>query len=324
MRELPRSDCLIVAAATPFTADLKPDPRLLAAHCRRLMAEGCDGVALFGTTGEGAMIAPEDRMRTLEALLAAGLPAGRLILSVGSLAIPDSVALARHGADLGVAAVLLMPPCFYRGGITEDGTFRFFAAFLDRLGDPGLRLLLYHFPDISGVPVTPGVVRRLVERYGDRIAGVKDSGGDWDYTEGLLRRFSELSIFTGTEVHLPRATLAGARGTICGLANVIPRLLRRMIEAETALERRRLMVAVQAVDNILSRGPFIPALKAVIAARTGVPAWLRLLPPLHELALSDETRVAEDFSTWQAGLVEPWRERYRRTVDAPVLERTAG
>jgi hypothetical protein len=97
-----------------------------------------------------------------------------------------------------------------------------------------------------------------------------------------------------------------------------------MVKADTAPERRRLISAEQADDNILSRGPYIPALKAVIAARTGVPAWLRLLPPLHELALSDETRVAEDFSTWQAGLVEPWRERYRRTADAPVLERTAG
>src|SRR3954452_9283875 len=90
MRELPPSDCLIVAAATPFTPDLKPDVGLLAAHCGRLVAAGCDGVAVFGTTGEGAMVAPEDRMRTLEALLAEGLPPGRLIPSVGALAISDA------------------------------------------------------------------------------------------------------------------------------------------------------------------------------------------------------------------------------------------
>jgi 4-hydroxy-tetrahydrodipicolinate synthase len=310
MRELPPSDCLIVAAATPFTPDLKPDVGLLAAHCGRLVAAGCDGVAVFGTTGEGAMVAPEDRMRTLEALLAEGLPPGRLIPSVGALAISDAAALARHATGLGVAAVLLMPPCFHRGpAVTEDGTFRFYAAFVERVADPDLRLLLYHFPDISGVPVTPGVIRRLVERYGPRILGVKDSGGDWDYTEGLLRRFSELAILTGTEVHLPCATLGGSRGSICGLANVVPRLLRQVMLAKAQTAWRPLVAAVQAVDNILSRGPFIPALKAVLAARTGESAWRRPLPPLHELPLADERLVAEDFEAWQAGLPEAWRER---------------
>src|SRR4051794_41982245 len=115
MRELPPSDCLIVAAATPFTADLKPDPRLLAAHCRRLMAQGCDGVALFGTTGEGAMIAPEDRMRTLEALLAAGLPAGRGGPSPGGPPVPGPGGPPPPGGPpRGAAGPPVPPPLFPR------------------------------------------------------------------------------------------------------------------------------------------------------------------------------------------------------------------
>ena len=48
------------------------------------------------------------------------------------------------------------------------------------------------------------------QRYGEVIAGVKDSGGDLGFTEDLLRRFSELAIYTGTEIHLPQATLAAS------------------------------------------------------------------------------------------------------------------
>ena len=48
-----------------------------------------------------------------------------------------------------------MPPCVYRGGITEDGTFRFYATVIDRIARADLRLCLYHFPDICGVPLTP-------------------------------------------------------------------------------------------------------------------------------------------------------------------------
>jgi 4-hydroxy-tetrahydrodipicolinate synthase len=308
MDELPRTDCLIAAVTTPFDADLRPDSDLLLARCRELMAQGCDGVTLFGTTGEGAMVAPAQRMQVLETLLEAGLPPQRLIVSAGAQAIDECAELARHATALGVAAVLLMPPCVFRGGITDEGAFRFFAAAIDRIADPRLRLLLYHFPDICGVPLNTPVIRRLVERYGEVIAGVKDSGGDWGFTEDLLRRFSELAIYTGTEIHLPQATLAGARGSICGLANSIPVLLRRMLEPRTLSERRKFLPAVRAADAILSRGPFIPAVKALLAASSGEPAWRRVLPPLAMPSLADTSRLVEDFTALQATLPERWRE----------------
>src|SRR5262249_48925179 len=161
---------------TPITESFRPDADLLVERCRKLMAQGCDGVTLFGTTGEGAEFSVADRMATLERVIAAGIPADRIIVSIGALAIPDGGALARHARDQDVDGLLLMPPCVYRGGITDDGTFRFYATTIDAAARSDLRVYLYHFPDISGVPVTPNVIRRLDERYPGNIAGVKDSG----------------------------------------------------------------------------------------------------------------------------------------------------
>jgi 4-hydroxy-tetrahydrodipicolinate synthase len=299
---LPRSNLLIAAVATPIGPDLRPDAPLLAGRCRTLMAEGCDGITLFGTTGEGAEFAVEDRRLALESLLAAGIPPARLIVSVGALALPDVVALAAHATALGVAGVLLMPPCLFRNGIGEDGTVRFYATVIDRVGRDDLRLHLYHFPDISGVAITPGVIRRLSERYSRTIAGLKDSGGDLGFTKKLLRRFPHLQIFTGSETHIPDVLAGGGAGTICGLANVIPRLLRLMIDGPTMADRGRYLPTVQAVDGILSRSPFIPALKAVIADQTGEPAWRRVVPPMEVLALADEQRLLADFRQLAATL----------------------
>lgn len=294
MTGLPGSNALIAAIATPLDADLRPDARLLAEGCSRLMAAGCDGIALFGTTGEGPAFAAEDRRLALEGLLAAGIVPPRLIVSVGALALPDVVGLAAHATARGVAGVLLMPPCLYRTGIGEDGLFRFYATVIERVARDDLRLFLYHFPDISGIPLTPRLVERLCERYPRIIAGLKDSGGDLHFTEDLLRRFSHLRIFTGTETHIP-AVLAGAgAGALCGLANVIPGLLRQMIDAATPEERSRHLPMVQAVDGALSRGPFLPALKAVIADQTGEVAWRRVVPPMAELPLADEQRLLAD------------------------------
>jgi 4-hydroxy-tetrahydrodipicolinate synthase len=307
---LPTTDCLMVAVTTPVAVDYRPDAALLLERCQALMASGADGVTLFGTTGEGAEFAVEDRQGALEQVIAGGLDPARIIVSIGALSIPDIVRLARHALDLGVSGLLLMPPCVYRGGITEDGTFRFYAAVIDRTERPDMRLHLYHFPDISGVPVTPVVIRRLEERYPGTIAGVKDSGGDLDFTEGLLRRFSHLSIYTGSEIHLPQVMAGGARGTICGLGNAMPRLMRGLFDARTPFERRRLVPALIAGDNILSRFPFIASVKAVVADATGNGAWRRVLPPMAGLPLVEEGRMIADFKLWEAALPAPLRSLY--------------
>lgn len=304
---LPRTRCLVAAIATPVGRDYRPDQGRLVARAEALLASGCDGIALFGTTGEGAEFTVEDRTATLEALLAAGFPARRVIVSAGALAMSDAARLAAHATDAGVDGVLLMPPCIYREGITDDATFRYYDAVIARAARPGLRLYLYHFPGICGVPITPQVIRRLDERYPGTIAGVKDSGGDADYTAELVRRFSHLSIFIGSETHLPDLIAEGARGAICGLANVMPRLLRGLVDAPTAFDRRAHLPALLRADAILSRRPFVASVKAVIADAAADPEWRRVVPPLPELPLLERRRLTADFRAWDASLPPPLR-----------------
>ena len=314
---IPTTNALLVAVATPIDRDLRPDIERLAAHCRWLFANGCDGVAVFGTTGEGAEMAVADRMEALDRLLVAGVEPERIVVSIGAASIPDNVFLARHALERGVAGLLLMPPTIFRNGITEEGTFRFFAEVIDRTGQNDMRLLLYHFPDISGVPLTPRVVRRLDERFAGAIAGLKDSGGDIDFTEDLIRRFSHLSIYTGSETHLPQLIASGARGTICGLANAMPQLIRAMIDAPTAFDRRRFLPELVSGDAILSRRPFVASVKAALAAATGDASWRRVLPPLAELPLHEERQLAEDFRRWEERLAPDLRSLYSAAPASP-------
>jgi 4-hydroxy-tetrahydrodipicolinate synthase len=302
MPGLPSHNCLMVAVATPVGRDLRPDGSRLIARIGQLLSLGCDGVALFGTTGEGPAFAVEDRMETLDAIIAAGIDPASIIVSVGAIPVSDVARLARHATDRDVHGVLLMPPCVFREGITEDGTFKYYDTVIDRVDRAGLKLYLYHFPGISGVPVTPGVIRRLDERHPGMIAGVKDSGGDSDHTEMLVRRFSHLSIFTGSEVHVPDLLTVGLRGTICGLANAMPRLMRVMMDLPTAFDRRAYLPRILSGDAILSRAPFIPSVKAVVAAALDDPAWRNVVPPLAGIPLVERNRLVADFALWDASL----------------------
>jgi 4-hydroxy-tetrahydrodipicolinate synthase len=286
------------AVVTPVDSSYRCDVVRLTKHCRRLFDLGCDGAALFGTTGEGPAFAAAERGRVLDALLADALPPERLIVSAGAATLLDSVELARQATQAGVAGVLLMPPFFFRDGIGDEGIFRFYATLIDNIGEPELRGLLYHIPGASGVPVRPPVIRRLMDRYPRNIVGIKDSGGDWGYTEELLRRFSQLAIFTGTEIHIHLALQQHGAGTICGLGNVIAPLLRRLFDSPGISERRRLVPLIQKADSLMSRGAFIACLKAWIAAETEDAAWSRLLPPMAPLPALEAARLAADFRTF--------------------------
>lgn len=307
MSGLPQTRCLAVAIATPLTPDYHPDVERLLARGKELMSLGCDGLTVFGTTGEGAEFSVEDRIETLNALIVGGIAPEQIIVSIGAMAIPDVIRLAAHATDRGVHGVLLMPPAIYRSGITEDATFRFYATIVDRLARPDLRLYLYHFPDICGVPITPTVVRRLDERYPGIVAGVKDSSGDLDFTQDLIRRFSHLSIFTGSEIHLPEILASGGRGTICGLANVMPRLMRALVDLPTAFDRRAVVPHLLRGDAVLSRRPFIPSAKAVIAEMLDDPQWRRVIPPMPDIPMIERQRIVADFAAWDSSLPAGWR-----------------
>lgn len=301
---------LVPAVTTPIDAELRPDGQRLLQRCRALSAEGCDGIALFGTTGEGVNFAVADRQRVLEQMTAdgSGIDAACLIVAAGASSSADAIALAKHATGLGVAGVLLMAPTYYRNGIGDEGLYRFYASVIDRVGDDRLRLYLYHFPDICGSRITPALARRLRDRYGPIVAGIKDSGGDLSVTLALLDENPGLAIYTGTEVHIPDVVRRGGRGSICGLGNVLPRLLRRLLDARDQEESGRLAAHVLALDTILSRGPFIASVKAMVAAGAADPAWLAMMPPLTELAEADRQRMLADIAAVQAALPADLRE----------------
>jgi 4-hydroxy-tetrahydrodipicolinate synthase len=286
---------LWTAIATPITSEYTCDTGRLVAQSHRLLEQGCDGLALFGTTGEGPEFTTLERQLALENLLAAGIPASCLIVSASSATPADALELARHATDAGVAGVLLMPPFFIRGGVTDDGVFRFYSTMIDRIDRPQLKILLYHIPGVSGIAVRPPVIRRLLERYAENIIGIKDSGGDWNYTKELLGRFSELSIFTGTEVHIHLALAQLGAGTICGLGNVIAPILRQFFDCPSITERRRLLPLIQKVDSIMSRGVFVACLKTWIAAETGDPGWKLTMPPVMPLPTIEAQHLIADF-----------------------------
>lgn len=291
---------LLAAAATPIDMALGCAHALLIDHVRYLLARGCDGVALLGTTGEGPCFALAERCATLERVLEAGIPPERLVVGTAAAAPADVVALARHALGCGVRELLVMPPFFLRAAARPEGVLRFYQHVLERLGDARARVLLYHFPEVSGAAVTPAIAGALRLAFGDMVAGVKDSGGVLEGTLALIDALPGLAVYTGTEVQLPEAVRHGGAGTICGLANLAPAELRALLDAGDAATVEALRRRLAELDALLCAEPFVPSLKAALAMRHGEPAWEAVVPPAARLDGAARERLRAGLEAWHA------------------------
>ncbi len=275
-RPLPVVHGLWCALLTPIAADGGVDRRRLVAHAQSLLAQGVAGVAPFGTTGEGQSFALDERRDSLDALLAAGIPGARIVAATGCAALPETIALTRHAVGAGCVASLVLPPFFWKDA-TDDGLFAWYATLIERVADPRLRLLLYHLPQVSAVPLSVALVARLAAAFPGVVAGVKDSEGNWSHTSALLERVPGLAILVGHEPHLPRLMRAGGAGTICGVANLLPALVGALLVPNVAAADE---ARIAAFLDVAFRQPLIPGFKSMLADRLGDPDWRRVRAPL--------------------------------------------
>lgn len=284
---------LWVAMATPLDATGAVDHAALAKHGRWLLDQGCDGLVPFGTTGEGTSFSAAERLGATEALLRAGVPTGQIALGTGCPAIPDTVSLTREAMALGLTHALILPPYFYRDA-PEEGLEDAFAAIIDGVGSDRLRLCAYHIPQISGVPVPAAALARLRTRYGRIVAGVKDSTGDFASFMAFRQAAPDVGALVGAEPLIARALAEGGVGTICGMANLVPKLVRDMFTNPDAAPR------MQAACDTLTGGHFLSNLKAALASTTGDATWRAVRPPLRAANPTRGAAIANTLATLMA------------------------
>ena len=271
-------------AVTPLSCDQQIARGAYVRHVQNLLEDGCHGVTVFGTTGEASSFSVEERTALLDAVLDAGIPPHRLMVGNGTCALTDTVRLTAHAAARGVKKMLMLPP-FYFKEATDSGLFRSFASVFERVADSDLRVFLYHFPRLSGVPITPGLVELLLAEFPGIVVGVKDSSGDWANTEMLCTRFPSIAVLPGNEKLMLAAMEKGGAGTITAGANVNARGLRAAFDAAVAgsEDAGRLQAAATAVRAATDTAPMVPGLKWLVARRLGEPALAHVRPPLEAL-----------------------------------------
>jgi 4-hydroxy-tetrahydrodipicolinate synthase len=115
------------------------------------------------------------------------------------------------------------------------------------------------------------------------VSGVKDSSGDFATFLAFRAAAPEVAALVGAEVLIARAMAAGGQGTICGMANLVPALVRRLL-----VDRR----AQADIENACAPIDSIAMIKAVLAAITGEAIWRNVRPPLRAADAAVGARIA--------------------------------
>ncbi len=286
---------LWVAVATPLDPSGAVDHVALAKHCQWLLANKCDGLALFGTTGEGTSFSASEKLAAAEAVLQSGIPAAQIALGTGCPAVPETVSLTRGALALGLTHALILPPYFFRDA-TEQGLDDAFAATFDGVGSDRLRATLYHIPQVSGVAIPPGVMGRLRVRYGKIMAGVKDSTVTGDLADFKKFRAAapDCGCVVGLEVEIWRSMQIGGTGSINGMSNIVPGMVRAMFNSAAA------EATMRKAANLLAGMSFAAVVKSVLAARTGDGAWRAMRAPLRPVDAAVGARIAAALADLEA------------------------
>jgi 4-hydroxy-tetrahydrodipicolinate synthase len=286
---------VIAAIATAVDANGEPDAARSVALARFLLDNGCDGLNVLGTTGEATSFSLEQRKRVMSAYAASGLPLDRMMVGTGAAAAADAIALTKHAAELGFAGALVLPPFYYKG-VPDDGLVAYIDAIVAATAARPIPIYLYHFPAQSGLPWHVALIRRLLDTFGERIVGLKDSSGDMDFARAAASVSSRFKVFPSTEAALPQARSGAFAGCISATANLNADLCARAWRSGDAAA----LAEAVAIRKLFDGKQLVPGVKALLAHIHGEPQWGGVAPPLSAFPGADCAAVVAGYDKVRA------------------------
>ena len=277
------------ALTTGFDENLKVDHAFMSKHCLWLLENGCSGIVLLGSLGEGATLSFEEKLQIVQNCVRTVRGRSPVVASVSALSTADAVSQAKAFADVGCDALMILPPYVYQGDDREMKAHvsAVFAA-------TPLSCMLYNNPIAYGTDFIPEQIQELAAQ-NENLACVKESSADARRVAAIRALLGDrLEVFAGVDDAIVEAISVGATGWIAGLANAFPRESVDLFDCATkgergkAFELYRWFLPLLRMDTV----PKFVQLIKLVQAEVGM-GNSRVRPPRLELA-GEELRNARN------------------------------
>ena len=287
----------MTALVTPFRGgpvDLATLDKLV----DRQVEGGTDWVVPCGTTGESPTLSHDEHDKVIEAVLARVAGRCGVLAGTGSNSTAEAIRLTKHAQAAGVDAAMLVAPYYNRPN--AEGLYRHFAAVADATDLP---LVLYNVPGRTAVAIPNSVVVRLREAY-PHIVAIKHATGSVSGVTELLGE-CDIVVLSGDDSLTWPLMALGAVGVVSVLGNLLPELMKSLVEAALAGDARVALEHHRRVhdlaEGIGAFGPNPLPIKTAMAMAGLIEEEFRL--PLCPLPAKDRTGI--DKVLRRATVLEP-------------------
>ena len=219
------------AMTTPFDTNMKVDHKFLAQHAAWQLGNGCHGLVMLGSLGEGATLEHDEKLAILKtAVRVAGK--APVVAAISSLSTKSAVQLAKEAEDAGCSGLMVLPPYVY----TSDW-YEMKQHVSTVIGATKLECMLYNNPVAYKTDFLPNEIAELAAEHAN-LAAVKESSADVRRVMAIREVLADrLRIFVGVDDVLVEAVGVGAVGWIAGLVNAYPAESVRLFELAKAGKR---------------------------------------------------------------------------------------
>jgi 4-hydroxy-tetrahydrodipicolinate synthase len=223
-----------------------------------------------------------ERISAVDALIDGGINPATLMPGAGLCNLPETVELCRHAVQRGCAAVMTLPPFFFKNA-SDEGLYAHFVRLIETINSPDLKICLYHIPPMAGIGFTPALAGRLASDFPDTVVAYKDSSGDFENTRAVMAAAPNISVFPGAETYLRPGLEIGCAGCISATCNINPGGIRHVFDVATGAAEGDLDQVTDAMvafrKNVEGYAP-IPAMKGLLDHSRADNRWRNVRPPL--------------------------------------------
>jgi 4-hydroxy-tetrahydrodipicolinate synthase len=241
---------MIPAIVTPLNEKKALDQEGYRKIVNYIMDNGCSGVMILGTAGEGTDVARNTYLETLKASVEIVNGRGAVVVGTGSSNYENIIENINAAFSAGADAVLNVPPFYHK--LTQEMIYQFYSRLAD---DSKLPLMIYNLPDVTKNNVDLETAIKLMTH--ENIVGIKDSSGNLTYFQQLVCqcKSDDFEVFMGRAPLTLLAILLGASGTMTPLPNLNLELeasLYKYVEEGNLDKAKQIMMKIQEMVKLYS------------------------------------------------------------------------
>ena len=264
---------IYAATMSILNEDLSLDIDFTIKHAERLIAEGCTGIALFGSTGQSQLITLFEKKKLIEKLSNNNLK-DRFLIGTGENSLNQNIEIMKHSLKNGINRFLLMPPAYYKYG--DEEAYYFFSNIINKV--PECEIILYNFEKLCGYKFSIEIIEKLAKDFPRQIVGVKDS--TYNLYEDL--KIPNFLIFPGSENKLLKGLELGCSGIISATCNVTAPLANQVYKDFINKKKQTVNLRLCSIRAVFDKYNLISGLHSFMSVENE--KYNKLLPPLSLLS----------------------------------------